>query len=255
MSTPRLSVIIPAYNHLEKVTRCLRLVRETTDPELTEVLVQDDSSTEYNGPLSLGPCCERTNYNLGFAGNCNQAAKRAKGEVLFFLNQDCYPTAAGWDATLLALFDSHGNVGVVGPTLLFPDGKVQSVGGLFDGAGQPFHEALGYGNPDWEPISKARKVSWVTGAALAVRRGLWNMLGGFDTAYGRGYFEDADFCVRAQLEGYEVWHEPRVRLVHEVGSTGGNPSFAMNARTFKARWVDTKVVEPDVPAIKVRFWA
>ena len=51
MSTPRLSVIIPAYNHLEKVTRCLRLVRETTDPELTEVLVQDDSSTEYNGPL------------------------------------------------------------------------------------------------------------------------------------------------------------------------------------------------------------
>jgi len=62
-------------------------------------------------------------------------------------------------------------------------------------------------------------------------------------------------CVRAQLEGYEVWHEPRVRLVHEVGSTGGSPSFAVNARLFKRQFVDTKIVEPDVPAIKVRFWA
>jgi GT2 family glycosyltransferase len=251
---PRLSVIIPAYNHLDKVLRCLNAARDTTDPILTEVLVQDDSSTEYNIPLSLGSCCERTHFNLGFAGNCNQAARRAQGEVLFFLNQDCYATAPGWDVTLLAFFDEREKAGIVGPTLLFPDGKVQSVGGLFDAAGQPFHEALGYANPDWEPIARPRKMSWTTGAALAVRRGLWNMLGGFDTAYGRGYFEDVDLCVRAQLEGYEVWHLPAIRFIHEVASTGGSPSFAMNARLFKSRWVDTKVVQPDVPAVKVRFW-
>ena len=256
---PHLSVIIPMYNNLEKVTRAYRTVVETTDPAITEVLIQDDASPECNGVVAFGDkVAQRNDFNLGFGGNCNRATQRARGTVYLFLNQDCYvpPEQAGWDRRLLQTLDENPMVGIVGPTLLFPNGTVQSVGGGFDAAGQPYHVALGAQNPDWEPINTPRDVAWITGAAFAVRVQVWMKLGGFDKVYGRGYFEDVDMCMlmrhRLQLK---VWHEPRIRFYHEVGSAGGTSSFARNAIIFKQRWVDTGIVKPDVPTLKVRYWA
>lgn len=251
----RLSVIIPAYNCLPQVVRCWRTIRQTMDPALTEVLIQDDASGEYHGPALFGEACVRNPANLGFAGNCNAAARRARGEVLLFLNQDCYADQPGWDAALLALFDHQSRCGIAGPTLLFPDGKIQSVGGRFDAACQPYHEALGFADPDWEPVNAARRVSWITGAALAIRREVWDQLGGFDAAYGRGYWEDVDLCVRARQAGWDIWHEPRARLFHEVGSTGGSPTFRRNMLLFKRRYVETGIVQPECVFIKTHCWA
>jgi GT2 family glycosyltransferase len=250
-----LSVIIPAYNHAQDVMRCAQSIRATTDPALTEILIQDDASPEYHGPTLFGPMCERNPRNLGFPGNCNAGARRARGDVLLPLNQDAYAVQPGWDKRLLDFFELTERAGVAGPTLLFPDGRVQSVGGEFDGAGQPYHTALGAANPDWEPINTPRQVQWVTGAAFAVRRQAWQDLGGFDESYLGGYFEDVDFCIRALLAGWEVWHRPNIRLYHHVGSTGGNPHFMRNALLFKSRYVDTHIVEPDCPYLMEHFWA
>lgn len=252
-----LSVIIPAYNCLADVLRCkmsLERYRFNTDRDVTEVLIQDDASPDYDGPELFGICCQRNPVNLGFPGNCNAGARRAYGNILLFLNQDCLALTPNFDRVICDFFDGDPEVGIVGPTLLFPDGRVQSVGGRFDLKCQPYHEFLGASNLDWEPISVPRRMSWVTGAALAIRRELWEKLGGFDFEYGRGYFEDADLCIRAQLLGAQVWHLPTVRFQHRVGSTGGNPHFSQNAQLFKRRWVDTGVLLPDVQAVKERFW-
>jgi GT2 family glycosyltransferase len=251
----RLSVIIPAYNCLPQVVRAWRTIRQTMDPALTEVLIQDDASPEYNGPALFGEVCQRNPINLGFAANCNTAAKRAGGEILLFLNQDCYADQPGWDAALLALFDCEPRCGIAGPTLLFPDGRIQSVGGRFDAFCQPYHEALGFSNPDWPPIRLARPVSWITGAALAIRRGVWDELGGFDPAYAHGYWEDVDLCVRAQRAGWHIWHTPEARLFHEAGSTGGSPHFRRNMLLFKRRYVDTRLIQPESVFIKTHCWA
>ena len=250
----KLSVIIPAYNHLAEVMKCRTAVLHTTSRALTEVLVQDDASTEYIGPELIGPSCARNAENVGFGENCNAGAARARGDVIMFMNQDVWPVHYGWDARLLTFFANNPQAGVAGPTLLFPDGRVQSVGGLFDAAGQPFHEALGFSNPDWEPINTPREVPWITAAVFAVRRECWQQLGGFDSAYVRGYFEDVDFCMRAREAGWQVWHRPNIRMYHAVGSTGGSPHFMQNALTFKQRWVDSGKFEPDVPYRVLGWW-
>lgn len=256
-----LSIIIPAYNDLERVLRCVQAVVQTTNPHHTEVLVQDDCSPNVILPDLLGSICQRNPENLGFPGNCNAGAKRARGDVLMFLNHDIWVTQRGWDARLRDFFESTPQAGVAGPTLLFPPSemepipKVQSVGGAFDALGQPYHIALGYHNHTWLPIATPRRVGWVTGAALAVRASVWHELGGFDTAYIGGYFEDVDFCLRAKQAGYEVWHRPNIIMYHAVGSTGGNPHFMHNALLFKQRWVDTKIVQPDENIIREGFWA
>ena len=97
-------------------------------------------------------------------------------------------------------------------------------------------------------------VPWVTGAFYAVRRSVWEVLGGFDPVYIGGYFEDVDFCLKAAESGYQTWYQPFTTLFHQVGSTGGNPHFMHNAQIFRQRWVDTGKVKPDVSTRRVNFW-
>lgn len=253
-----LSVILPFYEQLIPALTCLNSLMAMST-QASEYLVQDDCSPSANAPMLISPLVarvERNERNLGFAGNCNAGAARAHGDVLFFVNQDVLAMpqiSAAWDRFLVNVFEDPA-VGIVGPKLLFPDGSIQSAGGMFDGHCQPFHRCLGYRDAMYQEVNTPMQVGWVTGAALAIRRSLFEKLGGFDTAYGRGYFEDVDLCCKAQVAGFKVWYEPRCTLFHSVGSSGGNPDFMRNAQLFKSRWVDTGHIEPDTSAVKERWW-
>lgn len=254
----KLSVIIPAYNHLAAVLTCLNSLHDTAVTNV-EYLVQDDCSPDYLGTAVISPLLasvERNAMNVGFSGNCNAGARRASGDILFFVNQDveAVPQVShGWDAAILAAFlDS--SIGIVGARLVFRDGSIQSAGGLFDAKSQPFHRCLGYSDMNYHEVAAPREVSWVTGAALAIRRDLFAQIGGFDMAYVKGYFEDVDICMKARQAGFKVWYEPRATLVHPAGITGGNPHFTQNAQLFKQRWVDSGMIKPDVYAVKVGYW-
>lgn len=264
--TLTLSVIIPAYEKLNDVLLCLNsLQRYASRQVLIEFIVCDDCSPSVNMQLLVPPLIAkviRNASNMGFAGNNNTGAGIAQGDILFFVNQDVFgaetdndglPFSQNWDIALVNAFENP-EVGIVGAKLLFPDGKVQNAGGFFDARSQPFHRGLGYANHRYHEVNTAGEVSWTTGAALAIRRGLFQQVGGFDTCYVGGYFEDVALCLKAREAGYKVWYEPTCQLVHSVGSTGGSPHFMQNAKRFYDTWVATSKVEPDVAAVKERFW-
>lgn len=238
-----LSVVIPSYNNLPALMRCVRSVLETGwdygKQGRLEVLVQDDGTPDWDIAEVIGApvMTARNERNLGFAGNCNAGAARARGDVLLFLNQDtrAHP---GWFEPLLAMF-ADSRVGIVGPKLLFgrnphgnPDDSVQSCGGWYDGGRGPFHRYLGFAVDDWR-VNVRERVSWTTGAALAIRRDLFVKVGGFDTGYERGYFEDVDLCEKAKQAGYEVWYCPDSVFEHAVGSTGGIPGHIFRANSLR----------------------
>ncbi len=254
----RLSVVIPAFNDLAAVLACLNTL-QALQAGAVEYVVQDDNSPNTFFPMLIPAAVAQTYRNaanLGFAGNCNEGAKHAHGDVLLLCNQDIQAAPGwsnGWDAALLAAF-ADPQVGAVGARLLFPDGSVQSAGGIIDALKQPYHRCLGYSNPHMPEVSTPADVTWATGAALAIRADLFRQLGGFDTAYARGYWEDVDLCMRVREAGYRVFYEPRCTLFHSVGSTGGSPHFLKNALLWKSRWVDTGKVKPDVSWAHVRYW-
>jgi O-antigen biosynthesis protein len=253
-----ISVVIPAFDNAVETLTCINSLRTFSDNPF-ECLVQDDASPHVNLCAVVPPeiaSTERNAVNLGFAGNCNAGAARAHLPILMFVNQDVFAVeqfSKGWDTAIKRAFDDP-TVGIVGARLLFPDAAVQSVGGVIDGALQPVHRCLGWRNLNHPDISEAHDVTWVTGAALAIRKSVFEALGGFDTVYERGYFEDADLCLRAREAGWKVRYTPACTLVHPVGTTGGSPNFLHNALTFKARWADTGRIAPDVHSVQVRYW-
>ena len=253
----KLTVVIPAYQNVVEVLMCLNSLRAMQVGEC-EYLVQDDCSPNLNMGLVIPheiASVQRNDYNVGFGVNCNTGAGRASGDVVLFVNQDVYAWdgwSNGWDAALMSAF-ADASVGIVGARLLFPDLRIQSAGGILDAKCQPHHRNLGYANPNHPDVATPCDVSWVTGAALAVRRELFYSVGGFDMAY-KAYFEDVDLCLKVATMGYRIRYEPACTLIHKVGSTGGSPHFMNSARTFKERWVDSGKVKQDSYVVSERFW-
>lgn len=269
----RLSVIIPAYNNLDKVLRCINTLQRTQSAEYDwddaseQYTVQDDASPVYDLRLLIPDCCAsvyRNAQNLGFNRNVVEAVKSAYNfdlnqDLIAIINQDIYALqglgglSQSWDKWIIDAFNDP-QVGIVGPKLLFPNGAIQSAGGEIDAKGQPSHRCLGYSDAAYHEVNTPEEVTWVTGAFLVVRRELWNRLDGFDPIYAPAYFEDVDLCLRARDAGYKVWYEPRATFVHEVGSTGGSPHFGRSAQAFKQRWVDSGRVRADTFVVRERFW-
>lgn len=255
-----LSILIPAYDDLPGALTALNTLHAAASGQHElEFLLQDDASPRVDFRPLIPPALaqvERNDSNLGFAANCNAAARRASGDLLFFVNQDVYAherLSPGWDAAILRAFDDA-QVGAAGARLLFPDGRVQSAGGLFDARGTPCHRCFGWRDPCYAEVNTPRAVSWVTGAALAIRREVFERAGGFDPGYVGGYFEDVDLCLKVRALGFTVWYQPACTLVHRVGSTGGSPRFYRSALRFRRHWVDAGAVTPESPLVHARYW-
>jgi GT2 family glycosyltransferase len=105
--------------------------------------------------------------------------------------------------------------------------------GIGDGCGHPGRSANA--TPYWYWTNLTRNVSAVTGACLAIRKTVFQQLGGFDQSFPVNY-NDTDLCLRAQKAGYRVLYEAGAVLLHrECQTRKGGVSFAERERWY-ARW-------------------
>jgi GT2 family glycosyltransferase len=172
---------------------------------------------------------------FNFSSMNNRGAQAASGEILVFLNDDVEPLVPEWMALLVSQAQRP-EVGVVGARLLYPSGAVQHAGiviGIMDGAGHP-HRGT-FGSRYWNWLDTARNVSAVTGACLAIRKCVFDELGGFDTAFAVNY-NDVDLCLRAREAGFEVLYEPAAALVHREGQTRSPGTRYEERELLYQRW-------------------
>ncbi len=253
---PRLSLLVPVYGQLALAMRCVMHLQTTVPEGMAEIIVGDDASPDCDCRdwFTAGLRCQRNPENLGYGGNCNALAAAAQGDILVFINSDAF-ARPGWCQAVLDCFERHPGSGIVGPKLLFPNGKVQSCGGQYDAGRGPYHRYLGWPG-DHRIVGSECAVSWITGAVMATPRSLFHELGGFDAvAYPRAYFEDVDYCERVKAAGREVWYCPEAEFVHLVGQstvahtqTPGDAmrharQFMANSFEFHRRWNEHIVPE------------
>ncbi|MBI3653980.1 MAG: glycosyltransferase family 2 protein [Acidobacteria bacterium] len=211
----RASIIIVSYNAREKLIHCLTTVLQTL-PDEVEVLVVDNASAEGNAEMVDKQFPEvtliRSSSNLGFAGGCNLGARQARGAFLVFLNPDTL-VEKGWLESLLKPFDEHEKIGLVTAkiVLLDPPNQLNTCGCNIHITGLTLCRGMGMPR---QTYSQPDEVSAVSGAAFAIRRELFESLGGFDEVMFL-YMEDIDLSLRARLAGWTICYTPDSLVVHD----------------------------------------
>ena len=243
---PVVSIIVPVFNQVDVTLRCLRAVARFGPEVPYEVIVGNDCSTDPDFEKLRevkGLRIADMSDNGGFGANCNNAASQARGEYLFFLNNDTMVQPRSIDL-LLETFTMFPNTGIAGSKLLYPDGRVQDAGGIIwrDGSAwnyghSSFHDTPAHGY--------SRVTDYVAGAALLIRKSLFDELGGFDSLYAPAYYEDTDLCMKVNQMGLEVRLQPESLVMHDEGTSYGTDlaqegkhNQVINARKFFDRWED-----------------
>src|SRR5688500_17576421 len=127
VKNPKVSIIIPVYNQISYTLKCLESITKAKDSTSIEVIVIDDCSNDDTQEVLSkieGLIYFRNTTNQGFVKNNNIAAKFAKGEYLFLLNNDTEVTD-GYLEWLLKTFEMYSDAAVVGSKLVYPDGTLQ----------------------------------------------------------------------------------------------------------------------------------
>lgn len=219
---PIVSVIVPTYGQVAYTLGCLASIAAHKPRVGIEVLVMDDAfpGEEVDTLRQVrGIRLIRNEKNLGFLLTCNAAARAARGKYLLFLNNDTQ-VLDGWLDPMLDLFDRWKDVGAVGARLLFPDGTQQEAGGIIwrNATGWNFGRGA---DPAGAVYNYVREVDYCSGAALLVRRDVFDRLGGFDERFVPAYCEDSDLCFRIRQAGLKVLYQPRAQVVHYEGMSHG----------------------------------
>ena len=227
---PTLSVIIVTYNSAARLRPTLDALFAQDHPSFEAILLDnasaDDSlaiAREYE-PRGLRVISNKT--NRGYAGGNNDAVAASRGRLIVLLNPDAELESPSTLRAVERAFAERPELGVLGAKLLSPDGRtVQHMGGV---VGIPAHCALyGRGEPDDGRWETPLEVEFVVGALFALRRDLWDRLGGFDEFFNPAYYEDADLCARARRLGLKVLCDPALRVRHHenVSTQYHSPQF------------------------------
>jgi O-antigen biosynthesis protein len=249
------SIVIPVYNKFDYTETCLRALAAAPSKLNVEVIVVDDcSSDETWGNLQQisGIHAHKNAQNLGFIGACNAGAAIARGEYVLFLNNDT-AVQAEWLDCLIETLRTAPLAGMVGSMLIYPDGRLQESGGIIfnDGSGWNYGR---FDDPQDPHYNYVREVDYCSGAAIALKRSLFNEFGGFDTLYTPAYYEDTDLAFKVRQAGLRVYVQPQSKVVHFEGISSGTDLTSgikryqvVNQQKFLARWATVLATHPPAP--------
>lgn len=237
-----LSIIITSYNGLQENTvPCLESIFKTTTDCDFEVVVVDNNSTDGTRDYLRRLASQRRNLKLvlnksnrGFAGGSNDGINASAGSYLVLLNNDTMVTS-GWQERLLRPLRKDRETGMTGPV----SNEVGNEQRIFI-MGKTPEDIMGEGSA-WCGMSKGDtfQTERLGFFCVAIQREVIETIGLLDENFGRGYFEDDDYCIRAREAGYRLVCCEDVFIYHR-----GSKSFsAAEAQTRALMKKNRKMLE------------
>jgi glycosyltransferase involved in cell wall biosynthesis len=196
------SIVIPARDAADSIERAVAaaLAQQGLDG-VPEVIVADDGSTDGTGEAAAHAGARVIRLDgRGPAAARNAGAAESRGEALLFTDADCAP-APDW-AERLAHAVAYEKVGAAGGGYL-PARGAGLLAGLVDEEIAVRHSRMGVG-----------AVRALGSYSLAVRRDVFDRVGGFDESYRRASGEDTDLSYRLLEAGLELRFVPEALVEH-----------------------------------------
>jgi len=227
------SIIIVSWNTCDLLRRCLQDALAASEGLAVEILVVDNGSTDGSQDMVRDQFTTvrliANEANVGFVRANNQAIEQARGEYVLLLNSDAFVDPGAIDE-LVHFADRRPAIAAVGPRLHNADGSLQrSCRGfpsvwriateyLFLRKLRPHSRLVNSFYCGGFAHDEPRRVDWLTGAVLLVRRADFEAAGGFDEAFFM-YSEEVDLMRRLADRGRETWFDPAAGVTHLWGGT------------------------------------
>ena len=228
---PPVTLIIVAWNQLEKTLDCLKTVVALDYPDFRVLLVDNGSEPPLAPAISArfpDVMMLRLPANLGFAGGYNAGLRRAlesDSRYFLLLNND---TLLRPDVLtkLVAEIEQAADVGLVTAKIYYAADpqRIWTVGAnlnvfldLKDG---------GAGQIDTGQWDDPRDIDFAPFCALLIRRDVIEEVGLLDEEFFL-YYEDMDYCRRAKTAGWRVRLCPAAHVLHDVSASSGGRDSPM----------------------------
>ncbi len=215
------SIIIVNHNGLSWLKNSLRSAI-SQDFQTCEVILVDNNSKD-DSVLFVKNHFPQVKIivnheNSGFAEGNNIGIRESRGDYIFLVNND-----TRFDShvvsTLIKSFKSFPNAGILQPKILILGKEpptLDGCGSLFTNYTFLYH--VGLFKRDSPEFNQPTRVFCIKGAAMMVKREVFDKIGLFDKSFWC-YYEETDFCHRAWVAGYESIYAPACNIWHAGGST------------------------------------
>lgn len=235
----KVDIAVAVHNALHWVRPCLASLRAYTPEDHRLVIVNDASdahvAVEVEAILADWPRPAKllhNDLNVGYLRSINRAIANGESPAVVVLNSDALVTP-GWLTGLLNCLESDNRIGVASPLASHanftrfpvPDG----------------HDYLSLARVIRRTSPKRYpEIGLASGFCMIARRSLYEAVGLFDEVYGHGYYEEADFCLRAHEQGFRVVADDGTFIWHNGWTTFGTDErtgwMTRNRRLFERRW-------------------
>lgn len=212
----KVSVITPVWNQWNHTARyLLQAWQAYRDNKAVEFIIIDNGSIDHTGKLlsdyqeKMSNLTVITNeHNQGFSIACNQGARKARGDILLFLNNDVM-VYGDYVSQLLTVMDDD--------ILAGPE--------------------LNEHNTGWNKFGEIT-VPYIAGWCLALTKATYEALGGFDERYSPCDYEDIDLCHAATKAGLNL-ARLELPIRHVSGGSAMPDRLAITERNrlkFAEKW-------------------
>jgi GT2 family glycosyltransferase len=241
--TPAVSIVILNYNTTSYTIKCIESIEEKTQSSVDYELIVVDNASEDSQQLDLKSYIEGRNFgfsfqfiisdkNLGFSAGNQLGADKAVGKYVFFLNNDCF-LKNDVVSILYKFMEENKNAGICTARMLNEHGEPQrsftyltSVWlTLFGWQFMKVFNKKRYISRDID-YKSPQKVDVAEGAALFIRKKVFDAIGGFDLSYFF-YWEEHDLAMRMKKHKLDVYFIPQAEYFHYMGKS--------TAKSFEVR--------------------
>jgi len=254
-------VVIVNYRVAPFALQCLRslIPERERNPDLRVTIIENDSGDEAALREGLAdPAFEGwtelvvAERNGGFAYGNNYAVRRMlsgpdPADYVLLLNPDT-EILPGAIETLVAFMESHPDAGIAGAGLINGDGSDWPFAFRFPTILSELDQGMRFG-PVARLLKKyavpqqmgevAQPIDWVPGAAMIVRREVFEDVGLMDQSYFL-YYEETDYCLVAKRAGWSCWYVPEARVVHVAGQSTGVTVRDEGPRRLPDYWFESR---------------
>ncbi|MFM5047982.1 glycosyltransferase family 2 protein [Aeromonas veronii] len=256
---PFVSLIIPTRDNFNLLKNCIDSIYQKTSYPHFEIIVVNNQS-KCKKTLSLFQSLAASNrarimnYDkpFNFSVINNIAVEQAKGSIIGLINNDIEIKNKDW-LTEMVRHASRPDIGCVGAKLYYPDGRIQHAGvvlGIGGVAGHSHKYFSSHHHGYHSRLSLVQNYSAVTGAALLVRKSVYQEVGGLEPKL-QVAFNDIDFCLKVRQAGYRNLWTPFAELIHHESLSRGyedSPDkierFNREVNFMKVKWGDNLLNDP-----------